>query len=318
MGYEHLMERYVNFYTDFAFKKFFGTPANQDLLISFLNALLDFKGENQIKEITYLNSEQLGSTANDRRAVYDVYCKTEKGERFIVEMQRASQQNFKDRSLYYSSFPMQDEGIKGKIQDVDNPDKKFYWDYELHPIYVIGILNFYLPGNEQSDRVITNVYLKDDDNNIFNPHLRFVYVEMPKFIKTEDKLDGMCDKWLFAMKNLYRLANRPDQLFEKIFQRLFEIAEVAKYNPQELGEYRESLKNYRDYYNTIDYAKTTAEAKGMKMGMEMGLAEGRAEGRAEGELQAKLAVARSLKAAGVDISIIANSTGLTPDEIAKI
>jgi predicted transposase/invertase (TIGR01784 family) len=124
----------------------------------------------------------------------------------------------------------------------------------------------------------------------------------------------MCDKWLFAMKNLYRLANRPDQLFEKIFQRLFEIAEVAKYNPQELGEYRESLKNYRDYYNTIDYAKTTAEAKGM----EMGLAKGRAEGLAEGELQAKLAVARSLKAAGVDISIIANSTGLTPDEIAKL
>lgn len=314
MGYEHIMERYVNFYTDFAFKKFFGTPANQDLLISFLNALLDFKGENQIKEITYLNSEQLGSTANDRRAVYDVYCKTEKGERFIVEMQRAPQQNFKDRSLYYSSFPMQDEGIKGQIQDVDNPDKKFDWDYELHPIYVIGILNFYLPGNEQSDRVITNVYLKDDDNNIFNPHLRFVYVEMPKFIKDEDNLDGMCDKWLFAMKNLYRLANRPDQLFEKIFQRLFEIAEIAKYNPQELGEYRESLKNYRDYYTTIDYAKTTAEAKGM----EMGLAKGRAEGLAEGELQAKLAVARSLKAAGVDISIIANSTGLTPDEIAKL
>ena len=102
MGTEGIQDKYVNPYTDFGFKLLFGTAMNKELLISFLNALL-FK-EEVIKDVTYLNAEHLGTQEYDRRAVFDVYCENEKGEKFLVEMQRGEQQFFKDRSVFYSTL----------------------------------------------------------------------------------------------------------------------------------------------------------------------------------------------------------------------
>ena len=106
MGSEGLQERYINPYTDFGFKKLFGTELNKELLISFLNALL--QGEQTVKNVTYLNAEHLGTQEIDRRAVFDVYCEGENGEKFLVEMQRGEQQFFKDRSLFYTTFPIRE------------------------------------------------------------------------------------------------------------------------------------------------------------------------------------------------------------------
>lgn len=83
MSLEGLHERYVNFYTDFAFKKLFGTEVNKELLRSFLNSLLD--GQGVITNLTYLNSEQLGTQELDRKAVFDVYCENDRGEKFLAE-----------------------------------------------------------------------------------------------------------------------------------------------------------------------------------------------------------------------------------------
>ena len=91
-----------------------------------------------------------------------------------------------------------------------------------------------------------------------------------------------------------------------VFRNVKSMAEFAKMSRAERSAYMMEYDAYRTDLAAYDY------------GMKTSRAEGRAEGLAEGELQAKLAVARSLKAAGVDISIIANSTGLTPDEIAKL
>ena len=120
--------RYVNPYTDFGFKKLFGTEMNKELLISFINAL--FNGKEVVKELTYLNTEHLGSRELDRKAVFDVYCENEKGEKILVEMQKAEQQFFKERSLYYATFPIREQAERGD------------WDYSLKAVYVIGILNF--------------------------------------------------------------------------------------------------------------------------------------------------------------------------------
>ena len=134
---EGIIERYVNFYTDFAFKKLFGTEINKDLLVSFLNALLS--GKEVIEDITYLNTEHLGSQEYDRRAVFDVYCKNEKGEYFLVEMQKGEQQFFKDRSIFYSTFAIREQAPRG------------VWDYELKGIYTIGILNFCFDEKGEED-----------------------------------------------------------------------------------------------------------------------------------------------------------------------
>ena len=89
MGISASQERYVNFYTDFAFKKLFGTEVNKELLISFLNSL--FEGREVIKDLKYLNGEHLGHVAAERKAVFDVYCENELGEKFLIEMQKAEQ-----------------------------------------------------------------------------------------------------------------------------------------------------------------------------------------------------------------------------------
>ena len=288
-------ERFINPYTDFGFKKLFGTEMNKDLLISFLNALLDV-GKNRITDVQYLNSENLGAGHDDRRSVFDVYCKTKDGSRFIVEMQKAEQSYFKDRSIYYATTPIRDQAKKGK------------WDYHLENVYAVGILNFMFPDNEYpADNYPHVIKLKDvEDNHVFYDKLTFVYLEMPKFNKQEDELDTMFDKWMFVLHNLSRLMERPKALQERVFKKLFRQAEIAQYDEVERRQYASSLKEYWDYTSTLD----TAYMKGERKGRE----EGRAEGRAEGILD----IARKMKSKGMSVEEIAEMTDLSTEEIRRL
>ena len=232
-----LKDRYVNPYTDFGFKKLFGTEINKDLLISFINSLLH--GREVVKDLTYLNTEHLGTSEADRRAVFDVYCENEKGEKILVEMQRGIQQYFKDRSLYYATFPIREQGQKGE------------WDYRLKSVYIIGILNFTF-DKDNDDYYHHEVQLLDNQTKeVFYDKLTFIYLEMPKFNKTEDELNGMFEKWLFVLRNLSCLMERPKALQERVFTKLFEAAEIAKFTKTEYDNYEESLKVYRDWKNMI-------------------------------------------------------------------
>jgi len=285
-----IRERYVNPYTDFGFKKLFGTELNKDLLISFLNAL--FHDKLEITDLTYLNNEHLGDSRLDRKAVFDVYCQLADGSRIIVEMQKAEQEYFKDRSIYYSTFPIREQVPQGK------------WNYRLKDVYTVGILNFVFPDGEYpGDSLIHEVKLKDvEDNHIFYDKLTFVYLEMPKFQKREDELVTMFDKWLFALSNLQRLLERPKALQECIFARLFEQAEIASFSPTEREEYVASKKEYWDAYSIAETARK----------------KGHAEGRAEGRAEERLANARSLKENGVPIDLIAKSLRLTDEELQQL
>ena len=274
-------ERYINPYTDFGFKKLFGTEMNKDLLISFLNALFN-NDEKEIEDVQYLNSEHLDDGYGDRRAVFDVYCKTKDGGRFIVEMQKAEQTYFKDRSLYYSTFAIREQAPKGKD-----------WDYHLEDVYTVGVLNFKFPGDEYpADSYRHEIKLKDvEDNHVFYPKLTFVYLEMPKFNMAEDELVTMFDKWMFVLRNLSRLLDRPKALQDRIFDRLFEQAEIAKYSPEERREYEVSVKNYWDYNSTMKTAATNASNERAKK------------------------IARRMKARGDSVEDIAEMTDLSDEEI---
>jgi len=323
------MSRYINFYTDFAFKKFFGTEANKEFLISFLNALLELEGEKEIADLTYLNTEQLGFSNNERRAVYDVYCTTKEGERFIVEMQKAKQENFRDRALYYSSFAIQDQGQKG------TKNNTVYWDYKLSPVYVIGILDFVMDDSpEKVDHLITKVQLMDDTYEVFNKNLNFIFIEMPKFRKEESELETFMDKWLYAIKNLGKLDDKPTALTEAIFKRFFEVAEIAAFSKTERYDYEENLKNCNDWFSVMNTAKKDGLEEGEAIGIEKGRAEGRAEGeaigmqkgeaigvekgRAEGEALGILKTAKKMKEEGLDVNVISRLTNLSVDKIEKL
>ena len=292
---EQKHERYVNPYTDFGFKKLFGTELNKELLISLLNALFDrsaqqLPGEPKqvVKDLKYLPTEKM-EAFGERRAVFDVYCEGENGEKFIVEMQKASQDFFRDRSVFYSAFPIIEQGKVGS-----------YWDFHLNNVYTIGILNFIFPGDEyEKDCFHHEVKLMDvEDKHVFYDKLTYVYLEMPKFNKTEDELVSMYDKWLFVLKNLTRLIERPAALQERVFTRLFKEAEIARFTPDESRNYEESLKQYRDMSNTIASAERRGESKGRK--------------------DAKYEDALKMKAKGYPIAEITDITGLAAEEVERL
>jgi predicted transposase/invertase (TIGR01784 family) len=271
-------EKYINPFTDFGFKKLFGTEFNKELLIDFLNQVL---GERErIQDLTYLNTENLGNTATDRKAFFDLYCKNEQGEKFIIELQNAEQLFFKDRSIFYSTFAIQSQAPKGKK-----------WDYSLKAVYTIGILNFSLPDQSEQERYQREIQLMDrQTHEIFYDKLTFIYLEVPNFRKTEDELVSQFDKWMYVLKNLHQLQDRPVKLQEKVFEKLFSEAEIAKLKPEDMKAYEESLKVYRDNYSIIETAvnKKTLE------------------------------IAREMKKDGHSTEMIAKYTGLTNEQVEKL
>lgn len=299
----HLEERYISLLTDFGFKRIFGTKPNKDLLINFLNSL--FEGEQVIKDVRYLNSEHIGDVFAERKAIFDVYCENEHGEKFIVEMQNAYQKYFKDRSLFYSTFPIREQAPKGSD-----------WNFKLDHVYTVALLNFDLDEEAfDKDDINHDVGLLDKKTfKVFNDKLTFKYVEIAKFDKQEKDLITLYDKWLYVLKNLSYLDKRPAALKEKIFSKLFEEAEIAKFSSAELREYEDSLKAYRDVKNSIDTALEKGRAEGRAEGRE----EGRAEGRAEGERGMALLIARKLLAQGMDVKTVADMTGLSEEELDRL
>ncbi len=303
-----LKDKYVSPFTDFGFKKLFGTDCNKELLIDFLNELLR-KDEGRIVDLTYLPTEQLGRTLLERRAIYDIYCETEQGEKFIVELQRVKQTHFKDRSIYYSTFPIQDQAITGK------------WDFQLKAVYMIGILDFVFDDTKDDTKVFHHeVQLFDKATKSpaasaelsLNPSLSesclkktstqedayskltYIYLELPKFKKSVEELETHFEKWLYILKNLPTFTSRPPELQEKSFDQLFRQAELANYSDGEYKAYEASLKIYRDNTNTDDTL--------------------RAEGRTEKQIE----VAKRMKQKGYSLEEVAEMTGLSVEEIEKM
>ena len=277
-------EKYINPFTDYGFKRLFGEEPNKDLLLDFLNELLK-EEQGQITELTYLKNENLSTTELNRKAIFDLYCTNEKGEKFIVELQKTKQKFFKDRTVYYSTFPIRDQAIIGSE-----------WNFELKKVYTIAILDFVFDEDEnQPEKLRYDVKLTDiQTKKIFYDKLTFIYLEMPKFNKLAEELETKFDKWLFILKNLHKLERIPEKIKENIFLKLFETAEIAKFNQQEYQEYEDSLKYYRDIKNSLDTAKE------------------------EGKIEGKIEVAKNLIKSGVSIDIIIKTTGLTEKEIKDL
>ncbi len=277
-------DKYINPLTDFGFKKLFGSEPNKELLIDFLNLFLPKK--HTIKDLTYTQNEHLGETLLDRKAIFDIYCESIEGEKFIVEVQKAKQTYFKDRSIYYSTFPVQQQAKRGD------------WNFQLTAVYTISILDFIFDDHEFDTNMVHYVELKNQHGKVFYDKLKFIYVELPKFKKKEKELDTHFDKWLYVFRHLAELQNRPKSLQERIFTKLFEAAEIARFTPREREAYQNSLKYYRDLKNVVD----TSLEEGREEGIELGLKK----------------AAISMKKSGMSFSEISKHTGLSLEEIEEL
>lgn len=291
------MGKFINPFTDWGFKHIFGREVSKDILIEFLNDLL--QGERVIKDLRFLNNERPPEQKELRKVIYDIYCETDTGEYIIVEMQNRRQENFKERALFYQSQAIYRQGTKGRN-----------WDFQLDAVYGVYFANFYLDGREKG-KLRRDVALADlETNEIFCDKLRQIYIELPYFIKKEDECETDFERWIYILKNMEILERLPFKSRKAVFERLEQLASKANMTMEERQQYEEEWKMYNDYYNTLDYAK--------KEGREIGLAEGRAEGRAEGLSEGILSVAQNLKKMGMSIEQIQQATGLTAEEIEKI
>lgn len=264
---EERREKYINPFTDYGFKRLFGEEPNKDLLLDFLNELLKHE-QGKITELTYLKSDKLGSSEEDRKAVFDLYCQNERGEKFIVELQKTKQKFFKDRTLYYSTFPIREQAQRGSD-----------WTFELKAVYTIAILDFIFDEDQnEPSKFRYDVKLTDTETcKVFYDKLTFVYLEMPKFGKKISELETRFDKWMYVIRNLNKLDRIPDELREGIFERLFEVAEIAKFSPEEVQAYEDSLKSYRDLKNSLD----TAFKEGIEQGIEQVAINGIKQGKSD-------------------------------------
>jgi predicted transposase/invertase (TIGR01784 family) len=293
---------YLNPFTDYGFKKIFGEEDSKGVLLDFVNTLLPER--HQIVSLEYAKNEHVGLTAFDRKAIVDICCQTKLGETIIIELQKAKQAFFKDRALYYASFPIIQQAKKGE------------WDYELQNVYMIGILDFMFDEDKhkseaEKNAVIRHIQLKDDFNTVFYDKLTFICLTMPNFTKQEHELVTHADKWLYLFKNMAQCDDLPNVYREDpMFKQIFEKSKLAALDHDQQGQYRDSLKAHWDLSNSLDKAKAEGKAEGK--------VEGIAEGKAEGIAEATLAMARTMKNKGAELQFIIDCTGLSPDDIAAL
>ena len=316
---EQVEERYISLLTDFGFKRIFGSAPNKDLLICFLNSL--FNGKQVVKDVSYLNPEHVGDVYTDRKDIFDVYCEGENGEKFIVEMQNAYQAYFKDCSLFYSTFPIREQAPNGND-----------WDFKINHVYTVVLLNFNM-YEDAFDKEKTRHHVQlcnTATHKISYDKQEFIYVVLAKFNKTLGELETLYEKWLYALKNLSKLSQRPKELCDKVFDRLFEEAEIAKFSPLEMREYEASKKAYRDIKNSVDTAKREGIAEGMEKGMKQGLEKGMEksmkqgmekgmkQGMEKGLEQRSLEIARKMLAKGMDAASVMEITGLSAEQMQQL
>ena len=278
------MARFINPFTDVGFKRIFGQEINKDLLIDFLNALLE--GEKRVKDIRFLDKELLPEYENDRSLIYDIYCTDENGEQFIVEMQNREHVNFRERTLYYLSQAIARQGEKGTG-----------WQFDLKAVYGVFFLNFRLSDLPQKLR--TDIVLCDrDTHELFTDKMRYIFLELPLFDKEENECETDFERWIYVLKNMETLQRLPFKARNAVFQKLEQIVDIAALSKEDRMKYDESIKVYRDKLAIMAFERQ----------------KGQAEGRAEGKLE----VARNLKQMGLATEAIAQATGLTAETIEAL
>ena len=278
------MGKFINPFTDIGFKRIFGQEMSKPLLLDFLNNLL--KGEKRIVNIKFLDKEQPAEYSGDRSLIYDIFCRTDNGERIIVEMQNKEQPNFADRCLYYYSQAIARQGEKGTD-----------WRYHVDAVYLIAFINFHMDGlgdEFRTDVVLYNLQKKE----VFSDKERFIFLQLPNFRKEADECDNDFERWIYVLKNMDILDRMPWAAKDSVFHKLAEIAEVSNMSKEERIKYDSALRHYRDTISVLQGAEDKGWAEGVK--------------------ETNIKNARTMKRLGISKDIIMQVTELSSEKIDSL
>ena len=293
--------KYADLLDDDVFKLVFGRESTKDVMIEFLNQVIP---DRRIADLEFIDKEMHPVERDCKGAVYDMFCKTDDGSRIIVEVQRRKQPFYPERALYYSTFQIQRQVEAGAEE------------YDFLPVYVVNLLDFEV-DKDSSDRKVMSVYrlYEEQSHRLLTDRVTFIFIELPKFNKTIDELDGnILEGMYFCFKNMTVLESRPKVLDHQVFAKIFEASELYNMDKITRDKVLHKMTTERDLRNQMAYARKEAIAEGLAEGRAEGLAEGRAEGLTEATMQ----IAKNMRSMELDVEVISKVTGLPVDEIEKL
>lgn len=289
--------KYISLLSDLGFKKVFGKEnSSEEFLIDFLNELFkDDPDLSNIVSVRYKNNEKSPNHSEDKEVFYDLFCETDTGHRFIVEMQKQTHKYFADRVTYYMC-----REISEQLADYKNRNNN---DYRLLPVVGVFITNFTVSGMENKP-VVHGKFLDPESGKVVLDKLKCAFVQLSQFNKTPEECITGFDKWMYILKNMENLQEIPFKTYKnQLFQRLGELSKVTNLSGEERRQYERDLRWVRDYNAVMQYA------------IEEGQEKGRAEGRAEGQQLKAKEIAGNMKKSGMRIEDIAALTGLPLSDI---
>ena len=289
---------------DLAFKKIFGDENHKNILISFLNAILDFQEGKTIVSVSLANPYQVPKIPELKETILDIQATNKNGDTFIVEMQKKDVGDFTKRSLYYTS----------KAYIAQLPKAKDYT--VLKKVYFIGILNFSIFENK--NYISRHLIINQETNTQDLQDFEFAFVELPKFTKELTELDSILDKWMYFIQNASDLTLVPEQYKEIAeFEEAFNIVTQTAWNKKELEIYEYMALKEFDELNALRTAERKGMEKGMEKGIEKGIEKGLVQGIEKGKEHEKINIAKNLLDI-LDSETIALKTGLSVDVINKL
>ena len=206
--------KYADLLDDDVFKLVFGRESTKDVMIEFLNQVIP---DRRIADLEFIDKEMHPVERDSKGSVYDMFCKTDDGSRIIVEVQRRKQPFYPERALYYSTFQIQRQVEAGAEE------------YDFLPVYVVNILDFTMDKNLNYSEEVKTVYrlYEEKSHRLLTDRVTFIFIELPKFIKSVDELDGnILEGMYFCFKNIATLEQRPNVLDHQVFTKIFEVSEL--------------------------------------------------------------------------------------------
>jgi predicted transposase/invertase (TIGR01784 family) len=289
--------QFLDVKTDYAFKKVFGSEQSKSILMSFLNALLDFNGE-KITELTIVDPYQIPLLQGMKDTFVDVKAVLSNQTKVIIEMQVLNVEGFEKRILYNAAKSYSTQLLKGE---------KYYL---LNPVVALTITDFVM-FDDLKDIMSTFKLLEKNHLINYSDDIQLVFVELPKFNKSDQELTNITDKWLYFIKNAGSLEYIPETLQNnQEIQQAFTIANTASLSRAEL-ELQEKRHDFiRLQQGSIELAHSQGVQQGLQQGVQQGLQQGKEETRLE--------IAKNLLAAGLEMSLIIKATGFSQPELETI
>jgi predicted transposase/invertase (TIGR01784 family) len=294
---------------DVAFKKVFGSEKHKDILIHFINDILELKDNDQIEGVEFLSPIQDAEIASKKQSIVDVLCKDKNGVQIIVEMQVAPTKGFEKRAQYYAAKAYSRQLNKG--QEADGL-------YEnLKAVIFIAIADYIVFPDKtefKSDHVILDKNSHEHDLQDFS----FTFVELPKFKKEKiEELDTTLDKWCYFFKYAAKTSEADMKKIASSYKTIgdaYEVVNQYNWNEQQLIAYEQETKRVWDNRSVLEFQLDKAKAEGMEKGMEKGIEKGITEGRSE----EKIDLAKKMLSKNYPLSDISSLTGLSVTELQKL